>query len=369
MKIVILRNNLKNALDAVSHTLGDASNLPILKNILIKAVSGRIQICSTDLETAIVRSVAGKIIDEGSVTIPFSVFSSVIGNIQNERLDLESKGMNILIKTDNYEAVIQGMNIDDFPIIPRIDNKDEYIEIDGDALKNSLEKVVGAAQMSELRPEISGILFDIEPGMIKLAATDSFRLAEKTIYESEFKNNFDKGMKFIVPLKPIQEMLRVMDGRSPARIYANGGQFMLENGDLELVSRLIDGQFPDYAPIIPKNVTTDVSLDKNELMGALKLASAFTSKNNEVKLDIGKDGKVVEVYSGDSLLGENKYLIPAKITGDAVQISFSWRFLLDGLRNLESDSVMFGLQGNVRPSILKDPGDASFFYIIMPIKS
>ncbi|MDD5015898.1 MAG: DNA polymerase III subunit beta, partial [Atribacterota bacterium] len=135
MKIVILRNNLKNALDAVSHTLGDASNLPILKNILIKAVGGRIQICSTDLETAIVRSVAGKIINEGSVTIPFAVFSSVIGNIQNERLDLENKGMNILIKTDNYEAVIQGMNIDDFPIIPKIDNKDEYFEINGNVLK------------------------------------------------------------------------------------------------------------------------------------------------------------------------------------------------------------------------------------------
>jgi DNA polymerase-3 subunit beta len=160
-----------------------------------------------------------------------------------------------------------------------------------------------------------------------------------------------------------------MDGKSSTKIYATGGQFMVENGDLELVSRLIDGQFPDYVAIIPKNITTEVTLDKNELIGALKLASAFTSKNNEVKLDIGKDGKVVEVYSGDSLLGENKYLIPAKISGEAIQVSFSWRYLLDGLRNLESDSIMLGLQGDVRPSILKDPGDASFFYIIMPIKS
>lgn len=369
MKIVILRNNLKNALDAVSHTLGDSSNLPILKNILIKASNGKIQVCSTDLETAIVRTVAGKIVDEGSVTIPFAVFGSVIGNIQNERLDLENKGMNVVVKTDNYEAVIQGMNVEEFPIIPKIDSKSEFLEIDGGILKEALDQVVGAAQISELRPEISGILFDIEPGMIKFASTDSFRLAEKAVYESEIKNNFERGMKFIVPLKPIQEVLRVMDTKSIAKIYASGGQFMLENGDLELVSRLIDGQFPDYAPIIPKTITTEVSLDKNELIGALKLASAFTSKNNEVKLKIGKEGKVVEVYSGDSLLGENNYLIPAKITGDAVDVSFNWRFLLDGLRNIGSNTVSIGLQGDIKASILKDPGDTSFFYIIMPIKS
>ncbi|MDD4930788.1 MAG: DNA polymerase III subunit beta [Candidatus Colwellbacteria bacterium] len=369
MKIVILRNNLKNALDAVSHTLGDASNLPILKNILIKAVGGKIQICSTDLETAVVRGVAGKIIDEGSVTVPFSVFNSVIGNIQNERIDLDSKKMGVLIKTDNYEAVIQGMNPEDFPIIPKVDKKDEFFEINGEILRESLNQVVGAAQISELRPEISGILFDVEPGMIKFAATDSFRLAEKTVYETEFKNNFERGMKFIVPLKPIQEFLRIMDGKTPVRIYAVNGQLMIENGDLELISRLIEGQFPDYNPIIPKNLTTEISLDKNELIGALKLASAFTSKNNEVRLKITKDSKVVEVYSSDSLLGENKYLIPAKISGEPVEVVFNWRFLLDGLRNLESDSANIGLQGDIRPSVIKTTADASFFYIIMPIKS
>lgn len=368
MKIVILKNNLKNALDTVSHSLGDSANLPILKNILIKAVDGQIQICSTNLEMAIIRSVAGKIVDEGNITIPFSVFNSVIGNIQNERLDLESKNSNLIIKTDNYEAVIQGMNVDEFPIIPRITDQKEYLEINGNIFSDSLNKVVVAAQISELRPEISGILFDIEPGMIKFAATDSFRLAEKTVYEADFKNNFERGLKFIAPLKPIQEILRIIDDKSPVRIFMTDGQFMIKNGELELISRTIDGQFPDYAPIIPKKTTTDISLNKTELISALKLSSAFTTKNNEVKFNIKNDGKIIEIYSSDSLLGENKYIIPAKISGESVQVLFNWRFFIDGLRSIESDSVSISLQGDTKPSIIKDPVDESFFYIIMPIK-
>lgn len=367
MKLVILKNNLKNALDAVSHTIGDNVGLPILKNVLIKAEGGLINLSSTNLETAIIKNVAGKIIEEGSFTVPFSLLNSVIGNIQNEKIDLEKKGSSIKIKTDNYEAVVQGISADDYPIIPKIGNRSEYIEIDGGIVKEALNQVVSAAQISELRPEISGVFLNLEPSALKLVATDTFRLAEKTVYETDFKNQFSKGIRVIIPLRPVQEILRVINDKMPVRIFTDGSQVLIESDGLELITRVIDGKFPDYVPIIPKSLETEITLDRTELMNALKLASAFSSKNNEVRLKVGTDGKMMEIYSADNALGENKYLLSANVSGVPVEVSFNWRYFLDGLRNINSDSAVIGLQGNVKPSIIRSVGDNSYFYIIMPL--
>ena len=368
MKITVLKNNLKNSLDAVSRIVGENASLPILKNVLINAENGKVNIISTDLETAVIKTVAGKIMENGQITVPFTVFNNVINNIQSERIDIENKGLNVLVKTDSYEANIQGMNYEEFPIIPKIGIKEEYIEIKGDILKESILSVMSAAQISELRPEISGVMLDIDGDTIKFVATDSFRLAEKTIYSSDFTNNFERGFKMIIPLKPAQEIVRIITDKDTFKVYSDESQIMVKNDDITLITRLIDGKFPEYAPIIPKNVSTNLEISRNELMGALKLVSSFSPKNNEVIFRIVPDQKLLEVYSADNLLGENKYLIPAKITGEPLNVSFNWRFILDGLKNMDAESVSIGLQGDVKPSVIKWPQDNSYIYIVMPIK-
>ncbi len=369
MKIIILKNNLKKSLDSVSKIVGENTSLPILKNILIKAEKGKINIVSTDLETAVIKIVAGKIIEEGQVTVPFIIFNNIINNIQSERIDIENKELNILIKTDSYEAKIQGMSYEEFPIIPRIEAKNEYIEIKGDVLKESILSVIGAAQISELRPEISGIMIDVEGDAIKFVATDSFRLAEKTIYSTDFTNNFENGFKIIVPLKPAQEIVRIITDKEAIKIYSDGNQLMIQNDDITIITRLIDGKFPDYTAIIPKNTSTNIEISRAELMSALKLVSSFSSKNNEVVFKIISDQKLIEVYSVDNLLGENKYLIVAKITGESLDISFNWRFIIDGLKNISAETINIGLQGDIKPSIIRWPQDNSYLYIVMPIKN
>lgn len=368
MKITVLKNNLKNSLDAVSKIVGENASLPILKNVLINAENGKINIISTDLETAVIKTVAGKIMEDGQITVPFTVFNNVINNIQSERIDIENKGLNILVKTDSYEAKIQGMNYEEFPIIPKIGAKEEYIEIKGDILKESILSVMSAAQISELRPEISGVMLDVDGDTIKFVATDSFRLAEKTIYSSDFTNNFERGFKMIIPLKPAQEIVRIITDKDTFKVYSDESQIMVKNDDITLITRLIDGKFPEYTPIIPKNVSTNLEISRNELIGALKLVSSFSPKNNEVIFRIIPDQKLLEVYSADNLLGENKYLIPAKITGEPLNVSFNWRFILDGLKNMDAESVSIGLQGDVKPSVIKWPQDNSYIYIVMPIK-
>jgi len=368
MKITILKNNLKNVLDAVSRVISENVNLPILKNILITADSGKIYITSTDLETAIIKTVAGKIMESGQITIPFTIFNSIINNIQNERIDIQKQGLNILVKTDSYEAKIQGMNYEEFPIIPYIETQEEYIEIKGSVLKENILSVINAAQMSELRPEISGIMLDIDGDVIKFVATDSFRLAEKTIYNNDYANNFERGFKIIIPLRPAEIIAKIISEKEVFKIYASESQIMIKNDDITLITRVIDGKFPEYESIIPKNISTSLEIDKAELIGSLKLVSSFSSKNNEVFFKIVPEQKLVEVYSVDNLLGENKYLIPAKIIGEPLSVSFNWRFMLDGLKNIDSQMVYIGLQGDVKPSIIKCAQDNSYIYIVMPIK-
>ncbi|MBZ1348921.1 MAG: DNA polymerase III subunit beta [Candidatus Liptonbacteria bacterium] len=369
MKILILRSHLKSALDAVSRIVGENLNLPILKNILIKTDTNKIKISSTNLEIAINKKIPGKIIEEGEISILFSVFHEIVNNLQSERIDLEDKKRNLFFKTDNYEALIQGDNPQDFPIIPNIKKEKEFIEIQGIILKDGINKVINASQFSDLRPELSGVLLTVGPNNIKLTTTDSFRLAEKTFSNQQFKENFNIKPKIIIPLKTIQEVARNLEEESNIKIFIDENQILFKTEDLEIISRLIDGQFPDYEPIIPKELSTEILINRNELISAVKLTSSFSSRNNEVVVKIKEDKKVLEIYSAESNLGENKYLIPAKIKGESVTASFNWKYLMDGLKNINSENILFGLQGDTKPSILKSLSDVSYFYVLMPIRT
>lgn len=370
MKIIVLKNNLKEGLDAVSRTVGEKINLPILKNVLIDGEDGKIKIFATNLETAIIKEVSGKIIEPGKITVPFDVLFNIISNVPGERINLETKKSNLFLKTDNYEASIQGVNSDEFPIIPKIKKDKNFLEIQGAILKEGMNKIINACQISELRPELSGILFNVEGEAIKLTATDSFRLAEKTIPSSQFKNHFaDKVKKIIIPLKAVQEATRSLEENSSIKIFIDDAQILFQSETIEIISRLIDGQFPDYEQIVPKEVDAEILLNRDELISALKLVSVFSSRNNEVSIKIQENKKTLEIYSVDSALGENKYLIPIKIKGESSGVAFNWRYFVDGLKNVGLENVFLGLQGDARPAIIKSTNDPSYFYVLMPIKN
>jgi len=370
MKIIILKTNLREGLSAVERAVTENNKLPILKNTLLKTVDGRIKLSATNLELGINKLVGGKIIDKGSITVPFHTFYSIVNNSDSERINLEVKDNTLIFKTDNYEAKIQGISEEEFPIIPKIENENQYIEIDPAVLKDSLMKVVSAAHISEVRPEISGVLFDFQVTILKLVATDSFRLAEKTLYDQHFKTNFNRGFKVIVPLKTIQEVIRIFNTDKPIRIYMEPTQILFKSEDLELISRLIDGEYPDYEQIIPKNIDVEIITNRDYFINALKLVSNFSSKINDIKIKIKKDSKNLEIYSANQYLGENCYMIPAKIKGEnSYEVTFNWRFLLDGLKTTNSKNLFFGITNESKPAIIKSPEDNSYFYILMPIKT
>ncbi len=373
MKIIVLKKNLKDGLVAVERAIAENNNLPILKYVLLNTSEGKIRLVTTNLELAVTTLVSGKIIEDGGIAVPFSTFSSVISGADNERIDIEVKNNNLHIKTDNYEAKIQGIQKEDFPIIPKLENSERYIEIDSSVLKESLNQVSNAAQISEIRPELSGVLFDLNPsaaGVLKLAATDSFRLSEKTILNKQIKTNIENPLKIIVPLKTIQEISRIFSEDGFIKILCDANQILVRNDKTEIISRLIDGGYPDYEQIVPKSSEVEVTVPRDGFLNALKLVSNFSGKVNDIRLRLKNEGKALELYSANQNLGENNYLIAVNSNNTKeIDVAFNWRYLHDGVKVSNSKEFIFSLNGEVKPAVMRPTDDASYFYLVMPIRN
>ena len=370
MKLIILRSNLKEGLSAVEKAILENNNLPVLKNVLFKTYNNKIKIAATNLELGITKFTSGKIIEEGGITVPFGTFYGIINNSDSERINLETKNNTLIVKTDNYEAKIQGVSEDEFPIIPKIENEDQFIEINNSLLKEALNRVASAAQISEIRPEISGVLIDFQMTLMKLVATDAFRLTQKIFNNNNFSSSFIRGFKVIVPLKTITEVIKIFPINQPIKIFIDSNQILFKSDDLELISRVIDGDYPDYEQIIPKSTDNEIHINKDHFVNGLKLASNFSGRTNDIKLKTNDGAKVLEIYSANQYLGDNKYLVPMKLKGKELEeISFNWRYLLDGLKTLNSENIFFGTNGSAKPSVIKSLEDDSYHYILMPIKS
>lgn len=335
--------------------------------MLLETEDNKLKLTATNLEIAASFYVSGKIIENGKTTVPLDVFSGLITNISSERIDLESKKNVLEIKTDNYQATIHGISSEEFPLIPKISNLNEYIEIESAALKEALSQTIIASQFSELRPELNSIFVDFSLDNLKLVTTDSFRLAEKTLTGGQFQSNRQEPFNLLLPLRSGQEVLRILGDDGKVRLCHDGNQILFKTGQAEFFSRLMEGTFPDYRAVVPQKFSAEANISRQELLNALKLAGIFSARTNEVKMNVLENKKAVGISSSDQTLGENISTIPAKFRGDAKEMSFNWRYLSDGLKALKTDEVFLGLNEDNKPALLKSPNDASYFYLLMPI--
>ncbi|MCX7616185.1 MAG: DNA polymerase III subunit beta [Patescibacteria group bacterium] len=372
MNVVALKTNLKEGLSIISGARKESSNLPVLKNFLLETTDGGLKMSATDLEIGITHFVSSKNIEGGSVVIPYQIFSQIINNLSFERVNLELKKGNLLISTDNYKARITTVPKDDYPIIPQVERrKNNFFTIESGVFIESLLYVVPACQTSEFRPELSGVFFSFKDNQIKLVATDSFRLAEKTITTKKFETQLEKEVSFIIPLRTIQEVIKIFSSLKEGniKIFFEENQVLFETQQTSIISRLIEGNFPDYEMVIPKSFETEIVLEKEDFINALKLTSSLSNRLNEVRFEVSDNLKNIKISSSSSEFGENEYLLPAKIKGSVSQITFNWKFLLDGIKNFKSEEIFWGLNGEEKASLIKAVGDQTFVYIVMPIRS
>jgi len=365
MKIVCLQENLKKSLNITQNIIGKNLTLPILNNLLLKTDKGRLKISSTNLEIGINTWVSGKIEKEGEITCPAKILSNFINNLPNKKIELENKGNLLNIKCDNYRASLNCLSADDFPIIPQ--TKQEVVfGADSSYFRLAMSQVIGLSSLSESRPEITGIFMKIDKKDIKIAATDSFRLGEKIVFDID-KNNED-SYSLIIPQKTAQELVRILNEESgQLSIAVENNQIFFYLGETQIISRLIDGQYPDYQQIIPKNFNITAIADREEILNNIKIAGLFSAKSSIIKILL--QANKFEILAQDPDLGENRSQIEAEIKGGPITVNLNYRFLIDGLNNIKTKKVFLGFNSDSSPVIIKPIGEDNYLYLIMPIKN
>ena len=368
MKFTCTQENFNKALSNVSHIAGRSVTLPILNNILLEVKDGLINLSSTNLEIGIKTQLRGKIEKEGSFTVQAKLLADYINLLPKEKISLELKDQTVYIECQKHETYIKGLESSDFPVIPEV-NTDKKVKLKSIDLKKALNQVMFSVTLDESRPEISGIFFSISNNKLLLVGTDSYRLAEKSI---ALTDSSGEEHKIIVPLRTLQELNRILSETNQEEIiiYINDSQimFVLED-EVELVSRLIEGQYPDYKQIIPTESKTQTKVKVEELSRIIKSVSLFCKPGvNDVKLNLLEEKNELIVSAANSGIGENTVTLSTEISGIDNEVVFNYRYFLDGLSNLGEDEVVLELVNDNSPGVMKADKNGNYLYIVMPIK-
>lgn len=369
MKATCTQENLQKGLSIVSHTVGADSTLPVLSNVLIESKAGRLRLAGTDLETGTNTFVRGKVDKEGAITIPARLFSEYISSLPKKNIDIELKEKVLSLKCGRFKASINGIDSEEFPLIPRI-KEAPIASVNVVKFREFLQKVAFAAATDESRPELAGVNFEfnMEGNKVIAVSTDSYRLSENIltgIKVTKSKKNV------IVPAKTALELVRVISSEIEGSIdiSVSENQIMFHFKDLDMVSRLIEGQYPDYKQIIPDNFQTKIIFAREDLVNSIKTISLFSRDGSQdIKFEFNSAKNETLLYASTSQVGKNSSKLEAKIEGETAEVIFNSKYVLDGLANIDSKNVIFESNGSNGPAVLREEKNKNYTYIIMPIK-
>lgn len=365
MKIVCTKENLKRALNLTSKTTGSSATLPILNNLLLKTESGQLGISSTNLEIAIKTWVGGQISESGEITVPAKTITDFVNNLTEEKITLETKKSDLLLKTNSTESLLKGLPAEEFPLIPEI-KPITTITLPAAELTNALSQVVFATAVSETQPEISGVYFHLAGKELCLAATDRYRLAERKVALAELVN---QEQKIIVPSRAISEVIRIAAAEpKTVEILISENQVLFRTPNVELTSRLIEGQYVPYREIIPNEFLTTATSKTTEFISALKISGLFAQENNNVDLEITKEQTIV-FRTASQKYGTSTSQLKALVEGESNRIVFNYRYILDCLNHIGSDEVVLKAINSSSPAMLIPKDRTGYLYLVMPIKT
>jgi DNA polymerase III subunit beta len=374
MKISCTQENLSQGLSIVAHIAGKNSNLPILSNILVKAEDKLLTLSATNLEIGITTQIRGKVEEDSTLTVDSKLFNDYISLLPKERIDLEIDGEELKIECEKQKTKIKTQPATEFPVIPLLDKNKAYTVSVKD-FKDAISQVVFAVSNSEARPEISGVFMGFKDQDLILAATDSYRLAERKIKLAE---KVEEAIDIIIPVKTLQEVSRVLglfkenveiEDVDVVEIYITDSQVMFSYNGVDLVSRLVEGKYPDYTQIIPGDFKTKVTVNISKLVKAVKSSSLFTKTGVfDIKLEFDSEKNNILITSSSAQTGENISDIEANVSGDKNSTVLNYRYLLDGLQNINSENVVIEMSDGNNPCLLKPENSTDYVYIIMPIR-
>lgn len=363
MKLQVTQENLSKALNTVARVANTRGTLPILANVLVKTENNRLSLAATNLDIAITQYCGAKISEEGSITIPARLMQDFISGLPSGVIDLKLDDNKLHIKTDQYQSVINGVSAEDFPVMPAIEGGVE-LTVGGQVLKRALQQVVFAASNDESRPVLTGVYVHTMDGSLRLAATDSYRLAAKKLTKT------DADIEVLIPVTAMQDVLRILgDHSEDVHITYNDQQVLFRVGDVELVARLIEGKYPPYQNLIPKEFANVAKVKRADLVNITKVSSLFARESaGSVKVVLDDNSKNLSIRSVASQIGENTASANGEITGDG-DITINSRYLLDALQAFTGDEVEFCFNGKLEPVVIKSSAESDYIHLVMPLKS
>ncbi len=372
MKLQLTQANLAKALGTVGRIVSTRTSLPVLSNVLLTAENGRLRLAATNLEIGISCWIGCRIDEEGSLTIPARLLSEFVSSLPPGNVDLSSREDTLSIRTSHYSSQINGITADEFPLIPQLGTR-PVLKLPAQAFRDALGQVVIAASLDEARPVLAGVYMYIDDGALYIVATDSYRLAEKRL---ELSDAPDASLRLIVPARTMQELSRILgEGAGELEIYLDENQVMFRVGDIELISRLIEGQFPNYRSIIPNEVETTIELPTAEFARITKVAALFARESaGSVRLEVRAEGEV-SIVSSDSEVGSGTSKAECEVYGEDAEVSLNARYITDALGAIKTNRVQFSIAGKLAPCVLRPlaegeaEADEDYLHIVMPLRT
>ncbi|MCL5675980.1 MAG: DNA polymerase III subunit beta [Patescibacteria group bacterium] len=370
MKISVLQENLNKGINIAGRFISPRSQLPVLQNILISAKEGKTRISATNLEIGISVYINAKIESEGEITVPAKILSEFVNNLPAEKTELFLDKNSLKIICGGYRAVINGAPAGDFPLASQLQNKPQMVW-QKKVFSLASQQVVFSASLDENRPVLNGVLVSLKKNQIRMVATDGYRLSLK---ELETENGAGKEeARFLIPSRALLEAGKITQEKEEGKndsvgisLLEEGKQAVFFWDDIELTTRLIDGAFPDYEKIIPKEAGAETVFDRAEMLRAVKSAAVFArDAGNIIKFKISRDN--IEIFANTAQVGQNNVTVGAQGAAET-EIAFNSRFLLDFLNNAAAERIVLSTSTSLSPGVFKQEKDKTFLHIIMPVR-
>ncbi len=367
MKLFCAQKDLDYALNIVNKAINSNNTLPVLNNVLLKAEGKKLYFSSTNLEIAISCFIEADVRSEGSITVPAKLITSYVSLLTDEKIELSVvEGVSLSVNSSSSHTKIKCISADEFPLIPKVEKGHEF-SLNIDDFYKAITETVFSASFNTTRPVLSGVYFKYSSDLLKIAATDSYRLAEKTLKPSKGSK---EDFSCIIPARTLTELGKIIsksEGKE-AKINVSNNQILFIVDGIELISRLIEGKFPDYEKIIPKDHKTKFEVSVEDLSLVLKRVSLFARENNNsIKLSATNDGKLT-ISSEETKVGEEKADVIIKVEGENNKISLNSQYVLDVLTYIDCDKISFSLNDKASPACIRPVEDSGYVYIIMPLK-
>jgi len=372
MNVSVMQENLARGLGVVSRAVSSRATLPVLANVLLKTENNGLKLTATNLEIGINCWVPGKVEAEGEITVPAKLLTDLVTSLPNQRIDLQlsAKDRTLKVSCGGSRSSIKGIDADEFPVVAAIGDA-PATSVEARSLREALGEVVFAAASDESRPILTGVLTKLSGDAMTLAAADNYRIAVRTVTMAKAVS---PELSIVVPARSYAELMRVLpdsDEQIEMTVTPNKSQVLFHVDGIDLVSRLIEGQFPNYEPVIPTSHGSRAVIDRESFLAGARRASIFARDSaNIVKVELGGEaGEGVAITAHAADVGDNADTLEAAVEGQPTTIAFNARYLIDVLANLGAEQAALELSGPLAPGVIRGIGKDDYVHVIMPVRT